>query len=263
MLLIGALSWQGVGLQTEAYAQSHSHAAKSQAPVYRLGQVKSVSFEATTYALDMFPAPKPPQFEKQSQLAVKAVKPNLLRVDVLWSGNQTNRTPTGVEFLIRTGADPYISDGKTEFQMDKTLNVYRTAKAQPDLTRMSTDGLHQMELLFDKNPLRHYKFKFSRNAVLRGEPVALYSLKENNVRAGAGWYFLTELYLSKKTGMPTQISEWGQDNKHHWVEDEREEYSHWQIIPTFPASTFDTTPPPGVKPYSSLRRPPKQEGSKP
>lgn len=249
MFSILALSQKTHGLQT--IGRSHiPKAARNQPLVYRLGQAKSMSFNATVYGWDDHVNPQ--KFQRLSKLSIKCVRPADLHIEVTETANRSITKPNGdVEFIIFTEDNVVIADGKNQLWLNKDLNLYTKKSAESNLTQydlkspIGAGGLQAPHIIFAKDPLKQFKFRFENKMVLRGSLVSIYSFTKKQPSNDGEW--LIKLYITRQTGLPMQLSILESDEHGKWTEINREVYTDWNINPQISASVFDTTPPVGSK----------------
>ena len=189
---------------------------------------------------------------------VKAVRPNCLSevgtpgYDWPSVGKAGNAQFT----MAGNSLNVFRANAKGRIQIDTTRRYYVVGpalKSLSDYPKGSNDAIYA-GLIFDKYPLIDpsespaISFEPVPDETLHGITVAVYM--ERTVDHTGQW----KLYFDKRTGELQQLSIFNTGRDGTLVEDDRVEYSHWQFDVKFPASTFDTTPPPGIESFEETMK---------
>ncbi len=232
------------------------HFSDHKTRLYRLGNVRSMSFDVTTWGWGTTKeSVKAQHFMKCAQQAVRAVRPSSLRLDVLKTANHMDISPDTTSYTSFTSYDVFASDGKNQYSFTKWMNQYTREKSTHVLTDNYNGGgaLIFPDILFSTNPLKKFSFKLKSNSRRDDKHVAIYSYD----RKLAPKYGILRyvLYMSLDTKLPTRISQYDTDDSGRLIEINREEYTNWKLNPTFSSSIFNPDPPVDAKPFPNDGKP--------
>lgn len=213
--------------------------AADPAPMAPLVHAQAVSFKARVF----FVASEPSGALRPGQtFLVQAKRPASLRVEDV--SRAEDYKPT--QEIILLPFSQLVSDGKTQIEVNPSIHVFVRWRAAPTLERIVSSGEMNAflapDVLFSPAPLR--LFHEAAGSEVDGATVRIF----RRTRTVKGVTFERRLYVARETGLPVRVSNFVADHPGRFTEGDRTDFSDWRLDPVLPASTFDPTPPAGMKP---------------
>ena len=208
----------------------------SQLEFWKLTHAKTLEFKVTQWGMTSFDAP--PKLRKMLTAKVQAQRPLSLRYEVIqmFPLKQVKHKSNEVYMVIITN-DVFVSNGKQRVSLDKQSGTHRAYPAGASLPQIFADTKEDLlfcsPLLFEPNPLRHFKMKYEgviRFGGVKGVSYFGYAPQEQSIKY--------KLLLNPKTRLPELLSIFEESSNKSLEEVVRLTFSDWRINHNLVPSIF-------------------------